>query len=105
MLLNIDLIDSKKIDINISNKKIYIDNCDVIAFLKIKTFRIVVQTFVYVRKIIVVFSHSKITFLIHYIVIFFNKNYFFESNEFNVLFYVHLTNVNFKHIFVRNNSD
>ena len=105
MLLNIDLIDLKKIDINISNKKIYIDSCDVITFLKIKTFRIIVQTFVYVRKTIVVSSYLKITFLMHYIVISFDKNYFFESNEFNVSFYAHLTNVNFKHIFVRNNSD
>ena len=105
MLLNIDLIDLEKIDISISNKKTYIDSCGVIAFLKIKISRVAVQTSIYARKTIVVSSRSKITLSVHYIVISIDKNYLFESNELNVLFYVYLTNVNFKYIFVRNDSD
>ena len=82
MLFEIDLIESKKIDINILNKTIYIDNCDVIASLKIKTSRIVVRISIHARKIIVVSSYFEITLSIHYITISIEKNYFFESNEF-----------------------
>ena len=42
MLINIDLIKSKKIDINIFNRTIYINSCEIIVFLKIRTLRIVV---------------------------------------------------------------
>ena len=104
MFFEIDLIKSKKIDINILNKTIYIDNCDVIASLKIKTSRIVVRISIYARKIIVVSSYFEITFSIHYITISIEKNYFFESNEFNFVLYAHFVDVNFKHILIRNDN-
>ena len=104
MLFEIDLIESKKIDISVFNKTTYIDNCDVIASLKIKTSRIVVRTSMYAWKIIVVSSYLKITLSIHYIIISTDKNYIFESNELNVFFYAHLIDVNFKHILIRNDN-
>ena len=85
MFFKIDLIESKKIDINILNKTIFIDNCDVTTSLKIKTSRIVVRISIHVRKIIVVSSYFEITFSIHYITISIEKNYFFELDEFNFL--------------------
>ena len=42
MLLSIDFINSKKIDINIFNKIVHIDNCEIIVTLKIRIFKIIV---------------------------------------------------------------
>ena len=51
-------------------------------------------------------SQTKITISIYYFVdnFFNNKNYFFESNEFDFILYVYFINVFIKIIFVRNNN-
>ena len=105
MLLNIDFIDSKKIDINIFNKIAHIDSCEVIAFLKIRTLKVVVQTSIYVTKTTYVSSRSKIFLSIHHIVMSADRDFFFESNELNVFLYAHLINAKFKHILIRNDSN
>ena len=85
MLLNIDFINSKKIDINIFNKIAHIDNCEIIAFLKVRTFKIIVQTSIHVTKTIYVFSRSKIFLSIHHIEISFNRDFF--SNQTSSTFF------------------
>ena len=105
MLFETNFIKLKKIDINVLKKIIYTDNCKIIALLKVKTFRNIVQTLIYVRKIIVVFSYFEIVFLIHYITISIDKKNFFESNKLNISLYIYLTNVNFKNILIRNKSN
>ena len=105
MLIDTNFIESKKIDINILNWTTYIDNCDVIAVLKIRISRIIVQTFVHARKIIIVFSRSKITISIYYNIISIDKNFFFELNKFNFSLYAHLINFKFKHILVKNKNN
>ena len=105
MLINIDLIESKKIDINIFNRTAYIDNYKIIVFLKIRISRTVVQTLVYARKIIIVFSRSKITISIYYNIISVDRNFFFELNEFNFSLYAHLVNFKFKHILIKNKNN
>ena len=104
MLLETNLIKSKKIDINMSKKTIYIKSCNVIAFLKIKISRNIVQTSIYIKKTIVVFSYFEIVLSMHYITISINKNFLFESNELNISLYVYLTNANFKNILIRNKN-
>ena len=44
-------------------------------------------------------------FSMHYITVSFDRDYLFESNEFNLSFYAHLINFNFKHIVVRNENN
>ena len=105
MLLSNDVIESKKIDVNISNKSIYIDNCEIIINFEIRTSRIIVQISIHARKITMIFSHNELIFSMHYIIVSFDRNYLFESNEFNLSFYVHLINFNFKHIVVRNENN
>ena len=105
MLLNIDFINSKKIDINIFNKIVHIDNCEIIVFLKIRIFKVIVQTSIHVTKITYVFFRSKIFLSIHHIKVSFNRDFFFELNEFNVFLYVHLMNLKFKHILIKNDSN
>ena len=105
MLLNNDVIKSEKIDVNISNKSIYIDNCEIIVNFEIRTSRVIVQISIHARKITIIFSHNELIFSMHYIIVSFDRNYLFESNEFNFSFYVHLVNFNFKHIVVRNENN
>ena len=105
MFIDNDLMKLKKIDINVTKKSIHIDNCDVIVVLNVKTSRIIVHTSIYVRKTIIVSSHIEIVLSIHFTIIFANRDFLFESKNFNLSFYVHLTNVEFKNILVKNDDD
>jgi hypothetical protein len=105
MFIENDFMKSKKIDINMTKKIVYIDNCDVIVILNVKIFRIIVHTSIHARKIIIVFSHIEIVLSIHFIIIFANRNFLFESKILNLSLYVHLTNVEFKNIIVKNDND
>ena len=105
MLLRNDVIDSKKIDVNILNKSTYIDSCEIIVNLEVRTFKISIQTSVHARKITIISSHNELMLSMHYTTMSFDRNYFFESNEFNLSLYVHLIDFTFKHIVVRNESN
>ena len=105
MLLNNDVIESEKIDVSISNKSVYIDSCEVIASLEVRTSRVIVQISVHARKITVISSHSELIFSMHYIIVSFDRNYLFESNELNLSLYAHLIDSIFKHIVDRNEDN
>ena len=105
MLLSNDVIESEKIDVNISNKSIYIDSCEIIVTLEIRTSRVIVQTSVHARKITVISSHSELIFSMHYTIVSFDRDYLFESNELNLSLYAHLINSIFKHIVVCNEDN
>ena len=105
MLIENDFMKSKKIDINVTKEIVYIDNCDVIVALNVKIFRIIVHTSIHARKTIIVFSHIEIVLSIHFTTIFANRDFLFESKNFNLSFYIHLTNVEFKNIVVKNDND
>ena len=105
MLLSNDVIESKKIDVSISNKSVYIDSCEVIASLEIRTSRVTIQTSVHARKITVIFSHSELILSMHYTTVLFDRDYLFEPDELNLSLYVHLVDFIFKHIVVRNEDN
>jgi len=50
ILIKNNLIDFEKIVINIIDKLIFINNCNVIVFLKVKTSRVIIYTLKYVKK-------------------------------------------------------
>ena len=105
MLLNNDVIESEKIDVNIFKKTIYIESCEIIASLKIRTSKIVVQISIHARKITVIFFRFELIFSMHYTIVSFDRDYFFESNELKLSLYVHLINFNIKQIIVRNENN
>ena len=47
-------------------------------------------------------SHNELIFSMHYIIVSFDRDYLFESNELNLSLYAHLIDFIFKHIVVRN---
>ena len=105
ILLRNDVIDSKKIDVSISNKSTYFDSCEVIVNLKVRTFKISIQISIHARKITIISSHSELMLSMHYTTVSFDRDYLFESNKFNLSFYAHLINFTFKHIVVRNENN
>ena len=105
MLLNNDIIDSKRISFDFFNNVAHIDNCNVSIFLNIKTFKIVVHISIHVRKTMIISSRNEIVVSIHYIIISIDRDFFFESKKMNLSFYVHLTNAEFKNILIRNDDD
>ena len=62
ILIDNDFIESKKIKINVINNFVYIDNCEIIIFLNVKTFRKIVHISIHARKTIIVscyeFNHA-----------------------------------------------
>ena len=105
MLIENDFMKSKKIDINVTKEIAHIDSCDVIVALNVKISRIIVHTSIHARKTIIVFSHIEIVLSIHFTTIFANRDFLFESKNLNLSLYVHLTNVEFKNIVVKNDND
>jgi len=55
MLIKNDLIDLKEITINVISKLIFINNCDDIVFIKVRTSCIVIYTSIHIRKTITIF--------------------------------------------------
>ena len=76
ILINIDLIKLKKININIFNKTIYIDSCNVIVSLNVRTFKIIVQTSIHARKTTTISFRFKIVLSIYYTIIFIDCDFF-----------------------------
>ena len=62
-----NLIDSKKIAINIVNKFSYIDGCNIIVNLEVKTTFTIIYKQVYIKKIVNISSRFEITISIYYI--------------------------------------
>ena len=105
MLIENDFMKSKKIDINVTKEIAHIDSCDVIVALNVKISRIIVHTSIHARKTIIVFSHIEIVLSIHFTIIFADRDFLFESKNLNLSLYVHLTDVEFKNIVVKNDND
>lgn len=105
MLIENNLIDSKKIIIDIVNKFAYIESYNVIVNLKIKTNRTIIYKQVHIKKTINVVFEFEITISIYYTSISSNRDFFFESNKFNLSIYIYLVNFETRNIVVRNNSN
>ena len=90
----VHVIDNLKINIFMKNeimnlKKIFIDfdhniarinNCNVNIFIKIRTFNKTITKSIHLKKIIIIFSKSKILVLMHHFNVSNNRDFLFESN-------------------------
>ena len=75
--------------------------------MKIKSIKIIFfAKLVYLRKIITIFSRSKIVMKIYYLFIFENQVLFFEFKEIShLIIYIHFIDAFIKTIFFRNNFE
>ena len=109
MLIDNDVIDSKKWNIDNEHNKITIDSCDVTIFIDIRRRSSIDQSMhksMHIKKTIIVSSQSEMIISIHYLVdnIFNDRDYLFESNETELILYAHLMNTFIEVILVRNDD-
>ena len=92
--------------INKAKNTVYIDSCDVIVLMNIKTSRIIIHISMYTYKTIIMSSQFEITISMHYITVLTDKNFLFESiNQLNLTFYAHFANFDIRSIIIRNDDD
>ena len=106
MLIDNDIIASKNIFVNFTNRIINIRSCDVDVFLKVRfKAAYVQQRFVYVKKIIVLLSRVQLTIVVHNFFdnLSFDRDFFFESNDIEFTFYIYFVDFFTKTILITNN--
>ena len=108
MLINNNVICSENIVIDSTNKKIYIDNCDVIVSIEIRSRNAQTQQrFIHAKKTIILSSRNQLIISIHQLndELFNNRDFFFESNNIDFIFYVHLIDSFIKTILIFNDTN
>ena len=78
MLIKNNIIKSKEIIINIINKKIRINNCDIIINIIARSQDEVIRRKIYIKASIFVSSHNEIMLLIKRINLSNNRNFLFK---------------------------
>ena len=109
MLIDNDVIDSEKWNIDNEHSKTTIDSCDVTISIDIRRRSSIDQSMhksMHIKKTIIVSSQSEMIISIHYLVdnIFNDRDYLFESNETELILYAHLMNTFIEVILVRNDD-
>ena len=104
MLIENDILKSKKFDIFTSNSFAYIDSYKIIISISIKNRFISQFASKYYVKTCMILSHAEISISIHKISLF-ERNYLFESAKLNFSIYFHIVNISINVIIVRNESD
>ena len=106
MLINNDVLDFENIIIDSIKKQIHIINIDVIISMNIRSSKISIQRFVYIRKIIMILSQFEMIIIIHHTTLFASRDFLFEfANDINFTLYAHLVNVFTFAILVRNDKN
>jgi len=105
MLISNNIIESKDIVIDVKKQEVYIGNCDVIVKIKIKFSKSII-CLVYLRRIIIIFSRTKMSLVVHYFDVLEDRDFLFElKNNIILTLYVEIINVSIKAIIARNNSN
>ena len=108
MFIDNDVIVSESVVLDLVKKQTLIDNCDVIITLDVRS-RVnhAQQRFIHVKKIIVLSSRNQMIILIHHLVdeLFVNRDFLFESDESNLILYVHIIDVDIKVVLIINDSN
>ena len=99
-----NIIISEKIDILTFQVKVEIDNYNINVFIKIRTKGRVVVHSMYIKKFIIISSHTQLTISIHYINLS-NRDFFFESDQLNLTLYTHFVDSSLHAILTKNNSN
>ena len=104
MFIKNDVLKSKKFDIFISISSIYIDSCDVIILIFIKSRFVFQSKSLHFTKSHVISSRIEINIFIHRITLF-ERDYLFEFAETNFSFYCYIIDIIISVILIRNNNN
>ena len=106
ILLDNNIIKTKKFFIDIIKRQISIFNIDVIISLKIKFLKQIIQRSIHIKKTIIVSSYNEITISINYVNLLNTRNFLFElNNNINLSIYVYLINASITLIIIRNDKN
>ena len=108
IFINIDIIISKNIIINLAKKKIVIQNYDIIIFFEIRSrFNYIQQRFIHAKKIITLSLRNQLIISIYYFVddLSNDRNFLFELENTNFILYAHVIDVFTKIILVINDTN
>ena len=104
ILININIIISKQINILASQLKAKIDNYNIIVFIKVYIKNRVIIHSIYVKKSIIISSHIQLTISMHYANLS-NRDFFFEFNQLNFTLYAHFIDFSLYVILIKNDSN
>ena len=108
MLIENDIIVSKRIFVDIINRITNIRSCDVIVSLNV-CFKAVhaQQRFIHVKKIIVLSSRTQLIVVVHdfFDDLFFDRDFLFEFDDNELIFYAHFVDFFIKVILITNNTN
>ena len=103
-----NVIDSKRWNINLNKKQIFVENCEIVVSINIQR-RSIDQSqhkSIYIIKISIISLDSKMTIFIYYLAnaIFNDRDFFFEFDNINFIMYVYLINASIQTILIRNDN-
>lgn len=105
ILIETNVLISKKFVLNFEKSIAVMKNCSVIIFIMTKRhFKLTINHVVNFKNAIIVFSHFQIRAEIHHFD-FSNKDSIFESNEINVSRYVHMIYTEISNVLIRNDEE
>ena len=106
ILFDNDITSVEKFIIDITKKRVIINNIEIFIVLNIRSFKIAIQRLIHLRKIIVVFSHVEITISIHNFILSNNRDFLFESNnDFKLSMYIYFVDTFTFFIIIRNKQN
>ena len=96
----------EKFIIDITKKRVIINNIDTFITLNVRLFKIAIQRLIHLRKIIVISLYAKMIISIHNVIFSNNQDFLFESNDdIKLLIYVRLVNAFIFFIIIRNEQN
>ena len=104
MLIENDVLKSKKFDIFISISSVYIDSCDVIISIFIRNRFVFQSASVHFTKFCIVSSRTEISISIHRISLS-DRDYFFELTKANFSIYCHIVDTITNVVLIRNDKN
>ena len=106
ILIKNDITSVEKFIIDMTKKHVIINNINVFIALNIRSFKIVIQRLIHLRKIIVIFLHAKMIIFVHNVILSINRDFLFELNDdINLSMYVYLVDVFTFFIVIRNEQN
>ena len=106
ILIENDITSVEKFIIDMTKKRVVINNIDIFIALNIRSFNIAIQRLIHLRKIIVIFLNTKIIISIYNVTLLNNRDFLFESNNnIKLSMYVHFVNAFTFSIIIRNEQN
>jgi len=106
IFIEINIINSKKIVVDLTTRIAKIESYKIIVLIKIRISSNIILKLIHFKKSITISLRSKLSIKIHYFAILENRDFLFESNEIlHFINYVYLIDVTTKTIILKNDTN